>query len=248
MLSAKCPGQDRRNWKPEDIFDHECPHCGESMEFFKTDAKRTCPECGEPVLNPQFNLGCALWCSFADQCVGDISSVFADRPEALRDRLETEVRRYFYGAKKRLQYTLEAADVASRMLELEKEADPPVVISALLLHDVGYTTCKEEKGDNGDLQACIPQKSREIGCSILRSLKLPDPVQEKALELIANPGKNGAVEDVKDINRQLFEDALEVARVKLDTYDRDLPTEEKEYLLARLHRDSSRKYVGEELQ
>lgn len=33
----KCPGQDRRYWKPGDIFDVECPQCGNGVEFFKDE-------------------------------------------------------------------------------------------------------------------------------------------------------------------------------------------------------------------
>jgi hypothetical protein len=32
----KCPGQDRRHWKTEDIFDVSCPRCGKKIEFLKT--------------------------------------------------------------------------------------------------------------------------------------------------------------------------------------------------------------------
>ncbi len=244
MLSAKCPGQDRRNWKPEDIFDYECPHCSEQMEFFKTDAKRNCPGCGEPVLNPRFNLGCALWCSFAEHCVGDISGIFTERPEALRDKLEIEVRRYFYGAKKRLQLTLEAADVASNLLEGEKEADPPVVIAALLLHDVGYTSCQEV--ENADQADCIRQKNEEIGQSIMKNLKLPEPVQEKVVELITQWDEKSKSAD-EDLNRQLFEDALEIARLRLERYGESLPDGEKDELLARLYRENSRRYAEKAL-
>lgn len=40
----RCPGQDRRNWRPDDVFEHTCPHCGGQVEFMKTDAKRACPD------------------------------------------------------------------------------------------------------------------------------------------------------------------------------------------------------------
>jgi len=66
----KCPGQDSRHWRPEDISEAPCPDCGAELEFFKMDRWLPCPECGRRVLNPRFDPGCAAWCRFAEQCLG----------------------------------------------------------------------------------------------------------------------------------------------------------------------------------
>jgi len=68
----RCPGQDQRFWKPEDIFEVRCPGCGETVEFFKDEPKLKCQKCGRIVLNPKINLGCAEWCKYAEQCLGII--------------------------------------------------------------------------------------------------------------------------------------------------------------------------------
>jgi hypothetical protein len=64
----KCPGQDSRFWKPEDVCECECPSCGGKVEFFKDDRKRKCPHCGSWCANPRLDLGCLEWCKFADKC------------------------------------------------------------------------------------------------------------------------------------------------------------------------------------
>ena len=69
---VKCPGQDQRFWKPEDIFEVACPNCGNDMEFFKDEASLVCKSCKTKVRNPKIDLGCAEWCEFADKCVGDL--------------------------------------------------------------------------------------------------------------------------------------------------------------------------------
>jgi hypothetical protein len=66
----RCPGQDTRFWKPEDIFTLNCPHCGNEIEFFKDEPFLGCRKCGKEVKNPRIDLGCAKWCKFADQCLG----------------------------------------------------------------------------------------------------------------------------------------------------------------------------------
>jgi ribosomal protein S27E len=63
-----CPGQDRSNWTPDDIFEVKCAGCGQLVEFYKDDARRYCPSCGACVLNPKQDVGCAAWCAAAEKC------------------------------------------------------------------------------------------------------------------------------------------------------------------------------------
>lgn len=69
-IPSKCPGQDTRNWGPEDIYDLECPSCHKPVEFFKTDVIRECPNCKEPVVNEKMDISCAEWCPAAPTCIG----------------------------------------------------------------------------------------------------------------------------------------------------------------------------------
>ena len=66
----RCPGQDQRFWKPEDIFEVKCQGCGKAVEFFKDEPKLKCRSCSQMVINPKIDLGCAQWCQYAEQCVG----------------------------------------------------------------------------------------------------------------------------------------------------------------------------------
>jgi len=67
---ARCPGQDERFWKPGDIFDAPCPHCGTRIEFWKDEPKVKCPQCRQIVVNPKLDPGCAQWCQHARECLG----------------------------------------------------------------------------------------------------------------------------------------------------------------------------------
>ena len=66
----RCPGQDARLLRPEDVFEVSCP-CGEAVEFFRDDARRLCPRCGRSLLNPRRDLGCAAWCRHGRECRAD---------------------------------------------------------------------------------------------------------------------------------------------------------------------------------
>ncbi len=70
ILGGQCPGQSTMFWRPEDVHELPCPNCGYSIEFFKTDLKRKCPQCGQEVMNPKANFSCAEWCKHAEECLG----------------------------------------------------------------------------------------------------------------------------------------------------------------------------------
>ena len=79
----RCPGQDQRFWKPEDVFEVQCHTCGNPVEFFRDDPKLKCPKCGQMVANPKIDVGCAEWCQYAQQCTGAFAEQNANR---LKDR------------------------------------------------------------------------------------------------------------------------------------------------------------------
>ena len=62
----KCPGQDRRYLKAENI---NCPACGYNLEIFSDEAKIRCPKCKEFVCEDRLP-SCVDWCKFARECVG----------------------------------------------------------------------------------------------------------------------------------------------------------------------------------
>jgi hypothetical protein len=100
----KCPGQDRRYFKPEDVSEVPCGRCGRPVEFFKDDPFRRCPSCGARVINPKVSLGCAQWCAHAVQCLGydpkkaaDPASAGAAPEISLADRVIEAMKREFSG-------------------------------------------------------------------------------------------------------------------------------------------------------
>ncbi len=134
MISSKCPGQDTRYWTAEDIHEEPCPHCGALIEFWKTDIRVRCPQCKQKVANPRFNLGCAEWCAYAEQCLGVAARGTAPLP--LRQVLEQELSRLLPGLplqQKKLKEKLSAAEEKCR----EEKADPLPVLIALVVLGVG---------------------------------------------------------------------------------------------------------------
>jgi hypothetical protein len=57
MSKLRCPGQDTRFRRPDDITEVACDACGATIEFFQDDETRDCPGCGRRVANPQASPG-----------------------------------------------------------------------------------------------------------------------------------------------------------------------------------------------
>ena len=66
-MISKCPGQDDRNIKAEEI---RCPACGCNIEIFSDEVKARCPKCKIFAYRKRMP-SCIDWCSFARECIGE---------------------------------------------------------------------------------------------------------------------------------------------------------------------------------
>lgn len=135
----KCPGQDTRYWKPGDIFEAACPSCGALVEFFKDESTRRCKNCGQLAVNPKMDFGCAAYCKYAEECLGELGpDIVKKRDDLLKDRVAIEVKRRLNRDFRRIARTMKAARYADEIGRTEK-ADLPVVLSAAYLAEIGAT-------------------------------------------------------------------------------------------------------------
>ena len=140
----RCPGQDTRFWKPEDVSEEKCPECGAEVEFWKTDARRRCPQCGALVRNPKVELGCAKWCKYAVECIGSVP-MSDDADETVCDRLIAAMKALFGPDQRRITHALNVLNYAEEILAKEK-ASPLVVRAAAVLHDIGIHEAERKHG------------------------------------------------------------------------------------------------------
>lgn len=143
----KCPGQDSRFWQPGAIFEAKCPECGQTVEFFKDESKRRCRACGHMFVNPRMDFGCASYCKFAEQCLGDLPpEILAQREALLKDRVAIEMKKAFKKDFRRIARAMKVARYAEK-ITLEEGGDPAVAISSAYLRDVGAGAADgEERG------------------------------------------------------------------------------------------------------
>jgi hypothetical protein len=175
----RCPGQDQRFWKPDDIFEVECPNCGKTVEFFKDEPKLKCSDCGHMVGNPKIDLGCAEWCQYGEQCVGtnreNIGSVC--------DQLINEMKNIFGDDTKRINHALSVLNFAEK-IQATEGGDSLVVKASAVLHDIGIHEA-ERKYDScaGKYQEI---EGPPIAEKILKSCDIPAGTIEHICKIIAN--------------------------------------------------------------
>lgn len=130
----KCPGQDTQFWQADAIFDVTCPECGKSVEFFKDDTQRKCHHCGHRFMNPQMDFGCAAYCQYAEQCVGDLPpELIAQKDDLFKDRIAVAVKRRLKSDFTRIGQASRVARYADQ-IGRKAAANMALVLSAAYLH------------------------------------------------------------------------------------------------------------------
>lgn len=198
----KCPGQDTQYWVPGAIFEAECPKCEKPVEFFKDDTTRKCGHCGHRFLNPKMDFGCATYCQYAEQCVGNLPpELLAQKEDLLKDRVAIEMKRYFKTDFKRIGHASRVARYAERIGKNEK-GNLAVILAASYLHDIGILEAEKKFGDAAAQHH--EQKGSEVARAILVKLGARDEMIDAVCAIIAHH-HNPQGED--DINFQVVFDA-----------------------------------------
>jgi len=177
---VRCPGQDQRFWKPDDIFEVKCPACGGAVEFFKDEPKLKCRRCEQMVVNPKIDLGCAQWCQYAEQCLG--VSV-GKEISVIREKLIDEMKKVFGEDQKRIEHALTVLNYAEQ-IQAAEGGDPLVVKAAAILHDIGIIQAERKHGSTAAKYQEI--EGSIIAREILAKFNLDKADVEHICRIIAN--------------------------------------------------------------
>lgn len=180
----KCPGQDSRYWQSDAIFDAKCPECGADVEFFKDDTTRKCKKCGHRFLNPGMDFGCASYCKYADQCIGNLPpELIAQKEDLLKDRVAIEMKRYFNRDFKRIGHASRVARYAEKIGK-EEGGNLSVILTSAYLHDIGIKEAESKHNSNapGYQEAEGPAVARKI----LEKLEAREDLIEEVCDIIGH--------------------------------------------------------------
>ncbi len=169
----KCPGQDTQFWNASAIFEAPCPQCGRTVEFFKDDTTRKCGGCGHRFVNPRMDFGCAAYCQFAAQCLGDLPpELVAQKEDLFKDRVAIAVKRHLKTDFKRIGRAARRARHAELMVGDEKGRLAPVIIAA-------YVWDLDPAGTTGE---------RPEARALLEGLQAPPPLVAKVCAILDGGG------------------------------------------------------------
>ncbi|MBN2468492.1 MAG: HD domain-containing protein [Deltaproteobacteria bacterium] len=179
----KCPGQDTRYWKGDAVVEVPCPQCGKKEELFKDEPVRTCTDCGHRIVHPNLDVSCAAYCRFAEQCLGGLSpEILAQRRELLKDRVATEMKRYFGPDERRIDHALKVARYAEKIATRE-QGDVAVVLTAAYLHDIGIS--EAERKYESTASHFHETEGPPVARDILKRAGVDPELVEKVCEIIA---------------------------------------------------------------
>lgn len=180
----KCPGQDSRYWKPGAIFEARCPECGEEVEFFKDDTTRRCKNCGHKFLNPSMDFGCASYCKFAEQCIGNLPpELISQKEDLLKDRVAIEMKRYFKQDFKRIGHASRVARYAEK-IGMKEGGDPAVILTSAYLHDIGIQ--EAERKHQSTAAHYQEEEGPPIAREILGKLGAGEGLIEEVMDIIGH--------------------------------------------------------------
>ena len=186
----QCPGQDNRYWDGEAIFEVPCPHCGNELEFFKDDSQRSCKKCGNRVLNPRIDFGCAAYCSHAEQCLGSVPpELLAEQKNLFKDKLSIAVRKQLIGKEELYKKASNRTEIAEQLCKDEQRGDMAAVLAATLLLDVVEPV------------------------AILGELKADDTMMEAVTQILSH---RKAGSETEQASSDIFHDACLLADIKSD--------------------------------
>ena len=176
----KCPGQDQRFWKPEDVFEVTCPVCGAVVEFFKDEPALKCPSCGRTVANPKIDTGCLEWCRYAKECSALPSE---NHGRDLRAALIDEMKAVFGTDEKRINHALTVLSYAEQ-IQAAEGGDLLIVRAAAILHDIGIHEAERKYSSSAGKYQEI--EGPPIAEGILRRYGLSDAAVDHVHRIIAN--------------------------------------------------------------
>ena len=170
----KCPGQDTQYWTAGAIFEAPCPQCGQKVEFFKDDTSRKCSACGHRFINPNLDFGCASYCQFAEQCLGDLPpELVAQKEDLLKDRVAVAVKRHLKSDFRTIGRAMRRARYAEQIGKSAK-VNLSVVLMAAYLWDLDVWPIARGRHFG----------EAPVARAILGELMAPEPLMRGVIELL----------------------------------------------------------------
>jgi HD superfamily phosphodiesterase len=164
------------------------------VEFFKDDTTRKCKKCGHRFLNPDMDFGCASYCQYADQCIGDLPpELIAQKENLLKDRVAIEMKRYFKQDFKRIGHATRVARYAEKIGKAE-QGNLAVILTAAYLHDIGIK--EAERKHQSSAARYQEEEGPPVAKEILNGLGAREELIEEVCDIVGHHHHPGPEESI----------------------------------------------------
>ncbi len=212
----KCPGQDSRFWKADAIFEVKCPHCGTTIEFFKDDTRRRCPECGEQVPNPEMDFGCAAYCPYAEHCLGSLPEGVAGDSmlKVLKGKMFKEIKQKLSDSKK-VALSVRFLELCEEIGKKEGTKLGPILLSGFILSILDLLS--EESYPEFLEKSLIEKTFSDVGAEkeaikdafdILRLIESKEETERNEVKVIQDAKKIATLEAASRLGEDVINELL----------------------------------------
>jgi len=126
------------------------------------------------------DFGCASYCQYAEQCIGDLPpELLAQKEDLLKNRVAIEMKRYFKSDFKRIGHATRVARYAERIGKSEA-GNMAVILSAAYLHDIGIVAAEKK------YNSTAPQYQHKEGPPLAREILVKLGAQEGLIEEVCD--------------------------------------------------------------
>jgi HD superfamily phosphodiesterase len=140
------------------------------------------------------DFGCASYCQYAEQCIGDLPpELLAQKEDLLKDRVAIEMKRYFKSDFKRIGHATRVARYAERIGKIEG-GNLAVILSASYLHDIGIV--EAEKKHQSTAAKYQELEGPPIAASILIKLGAKEALVEEVCDIVGHHHHPGSDETI----------------------------------------------------
>lgn len=211
----KCPGQDRRYWQGNAVFEAPCPECGCSVEIFRDENSVLCRRCGHRFLNPGNDFGCARWCSLARECLGfsPQRNSKTDCPEsALAARLIQWVEQEYKSDPTIIAHALKVFQYAKDLVKKEG-GDPRVVLSASIILATGAH--KYGMAESLPAQSTLQLETMFKVNAALQRIQLNEEIAKRICDILISCKKG---EESDTVEFQIVCDSNRLAELSVESF------------------------------
>jgi CRISPR/Cas system-associated endonuclease Cas3-HD len=130
------------------------------------------------------DFGCAAYCPYAEQCIGDLPpELIAQKEDLLKDRVAIEMKRYFKNDFRRIGHASRVARYAERIGKKEK-GTLAVILTAAYLHDIGIHEAEKKHGSSA--AEFHETEGPAIARSLLEKLGAKDELINEVCDIIGH--------------------------------------------------------------